>query len=267
MKRWLFCVLLITLAGGAHAADKLQLHGDFEQGGLVLGHVPPGSSVAFDGEAVTVGAEGGFIIGFDRDEPAQVQLVFTLPDGSTVQREVAVTARNYDIQRIDGLPDREVNIPPEDLKRIRADSAAVWQARQRDDARSDFLSGWIMPAQGPITGVYGSQRILNGEPRRPHYGLDIAGPIGTPVIAPADGIVALAQPLLLSGNTIILDHGYNLSSTFMHLSKISVKVGDVIKKGEKIGEIGETGRATGPHLDWRMNLGNRRLDPQLLLEK
>lgn len=267
MKRWLFCVLLIMLAGGGHAADKLQLHGDFAQGGLVLGHVPPGSNVAFNGEAITVGAEGGFIIGFNRDEPASAQLRVTLPDGQFLARTIDVAARDYDIQRIDGLPDREVNIPPEDLKRIRADSAAVWQARQRDDARSDFLSGWIMPAQGPITGVYGSQRILNGEPRRPHYGLDIAGPIGTPVIAPADGIVTLAQPLLLSGNTIILDHGHNLSSTFLHLSKISVKVGDVIKKGEKLGEIGETGRATGPHLDWRMNLDKRRLDPQLLLNE
>jgi len=264
MKRYWFAVALLALAGAA-VAGQLQLHGDFVQGGLVLGHVPPGSEVRFDGEAITVGAEGGFIIGFNRDEPASVSLAVTLPDGSTVQRDLAVTARDYNIQRIDGLPDREVNIPPEDLKRIRADSAAVWQARQRDDARSDSLSGWILPAQGPITGVYGSQRILNGEPRRPHYGLDIAGPAGAPVVAPADGIVTLAQPLLLSGNTIILDHGHNLSSTFMHLSKISVQVGDVIKKGEKLGEIGETGRATGPHLDWRMNLGNRRLDPQLLL--
>lgn len=264
MKRYWFAVALFALAGTA-VADQLQLHGDFVQGGLVLGHVPPGSQVAFDGTAITVSPEGGFIIGFDRDEPAQAQLIVTLPDGTQLQRDIAVTARDYDIQRIDGLPDREVNIPPEDIKRMRADSAAVWQARQRDDARSDFLTGWALPAQGPITGVYGSQRILNGEPRRPHYGLDIAGPIGTPVVAPADGIVTLAQPLLLSGNTIILDHGHSLSSTFMHLSKISVKVGDVIKKGEKLGEIGETGRATGPHLDWRMNLGKRRLDPQLLL--
>jgi len=152
-----------------------------------------------------------------------------------------------------------------DYQRIRRDSAAVKQARERDDPRADFLSGWIWPVEGPISGVYGSQRVLNGKPRRPHFGVDIAMPVGTLVKAPADGLVTLAHPdMFYSGATLIIDHGHKLSSTFLHLSRILVEVGDRVRQGEVIAEVGKSGRVTGAHLDWRMNLRQARIDPQLL---
>ncbi|HET9679799.1 MAG TPA: M23 family metallopeptidase [Gammaproteobacteria bacterium] len=269
MRNLLLFLCLLPVVGYCANADtgRLKLHGDFVQGGLVRGHVPPGSTVYFDNEKIMLTDAGGFLIGFARDEPASVPLKVVLPSGEKLFRAIDVKQREYDIQRINGLPDDEVNIPPADLKRIRADGAAVWKARNHNSTRTDFLSGWIMPAKGPITGVYGSQRILNGEPRRPHYGLDIAGPTGTPVIAPADGVVTMAQNLLLSGNVVIIDHGHGLSSTFLHMSSLAVEEGEPVKRGDKIGEIGQTGRATGPHLDWRMNLFDRRLDPALLLDE
>lgn len=260
--------LLLALSGiHALAADAdLQLHGEFIQGGLVLGHVSPGAQVLFGGRTVRVSDEGGFLIGFDRDEAAAVTLTATLPDGNVIERQLKIASRDYDIQRVDGLPQNTVTPSEQELRRIRAENARIGAARDRDDARTDFLSGWIWPARGRITGVYGSQRILNGEPRWPHYGVDVAGPVGTPVVAPADGVITLAAPdMLLSGGTIILDHGHGLSSSFLHLSKLVVSTGDAVRQGQKIGEIGATGRATGPHLDWRMNLMDRRLDPQLLV--
>jgi murein DD-endopeptidase MepM/ murein hydrolase activator NlpD len=153
-----------------------------------------------------------------------------------------------------------------DYARIKKENAAVAGARRRDDPRTDFLSGWIWPVEGPISGVYGSQRILNGKPRRPHFGVDIAMPVGTPVRAPADGIVTLAyEDMFYSGTTVIVDHGHKLSSSFLHLSKALVKTGDRVSKGDIIAEVGKSGRVTGAHLDWRMNLRSARIDPQLLV--
>lgn len=144
----------------------------------------------------------------------------------------------------------------------------VASARALRDPRCDYVDGFAWPAEGRISGVYGSQRILNGEPRRPHFGLDIAADQGSPVYAPADGIITLAHPdLYFSGGTIILDHGQGLSSSFLHLSRVLVETGAAVKKGDLIAEIGATGRASGPHLDWRMNWLNRRVDPQLLLDR
>lgn len=142
----------------------------------------------------------------------------------------------------------------------------VKQARDRIELDTAFAQDFIWPAVGPISGVYGSRRILNGEPRRPHYGVDVAGPVGQPVYAPADGLVTLYVPdMYYSGGTMIIDHGYGISSTFLHLSKEHVEVGQRVKQGDLIAEIGATGRVTGPHLDWRMNWFEKRVDPQLLV--
>jgi murein DD-endopeptidase MepM/ murein hydrolase activator NlpD len=177
-----------------------------------------------------------------------------------------VAKRTYDVQRIDGLPPKKVTPSEEDMVRIRKEYALIRTARDRDDAREDFLGGFEWPARGRISGVYGSQRILNGVPRRPHFGVDVAAPVGTLVYAPADGVVTLAHDdMFFSGGTLIVDHGHGLSSSFLHLNAVLVKEGDRVRQGDPIAKIGATGRVTGPHLDWRMNLVGARLDPQLLV--
>jgi murein DD-endopeptidase MepM/ murein hydrolase activator NlpD len=246
--------------------QALELNGEAVQGGLLFGLSRPGSQVLLDGSEVMVSADGRFVIGFDRDETGERTLRVRGPDGSEETLTLAVAPREYDIERVDGLPPSTVTPDPEALERIRQEAAMVSAARARRDARTDYATGFAWPAAGRISGVYGSQRILNGEPRRPHFGLDIAAPTGSPVYAPADGVVTLVHPdMYFSGGTIVLDHGQGLSSTFLHLSRTLVEAGMSVRKGDLIGEIGATGRASGPHLDWRMNWLDRRVDPQLLV--
>ena len=247
-------------------AQALSLEGDFLQGGMVIGKTIPGDQVSVNGVSVRVSSEGVFLLGFGRDDKLQHNLVVKR-DGMVVERrEISIGKRSYQIQRIDGLPKSKVTPPKRDWKRIKEETAQIKQARRLDDPRTDFLGGFVWPAKGVISGVYGSQRVLNGEPRRPHFGVDVAAPTGTPVYAPADGVVTLAHPdMFFSGGTLILDHGHQLSSSFLHLSRILVEVGDQVKQGDLIAEIGATGRVTGAHLDWRMNLRKARIDPQLLV--
>lgn len=257
---------LLLAAGSASPAQIVSLEGEAVQGGLIFGTVQPGSQVLLDGRALMVSAEGRFVIGFDRDEQGTRQLRVTGAHGHEELVELTVALRDYPIERVDGLPPQTVTPDPEAERRIREEAALVDMARSRRDPRTDYAAGFDWPARGRISGVYGSQRILNGEPRRPHYGLDIAAPTGSPVRAPADGIVTLAHDdMYFSGGTLILDHGQGLSSTFLHLSRILVEAGSQVRKGDLIAEIGATGRASGPHLDWRMNWLDRRVDPQLLL--
>jgi murein DD-endopeptidase MepM/ murein hydrolase activator NlpD len=179
---------------------------------------------------------------------------------------IEINASSYDIERVDGLPPSTVSPDPAAAARIMEEARMVATARQHRDKHAYYASGFSWPANGRISGVYGSQRILNGEPRNPHFGLDIAAPEGTDVFAPADGLITLTHPdMLLSGGTIILDHGQGLSSTFLHLSKILVEAGTFVHQGDLIARIGATGRASGPHLDWRMNWLDRRVNPQPLL--
>ncbi|MCU7812658.1 MAG: M23 family metallopeptidase [Candidatus Thiodiazotropha sp. (ex Notomyrtea botanica)] len=247
-------------------AQALSLEGDFLQGGMVIGQTNPGDQVTFDGVRVRVSDEGVFLLGFGRDDALQHTLVVRRDGKLAERRDVTIGKRDYEIQRIDGLPPSKVTPPKRDWKRIKQETAQIKKARKLDDPRADFLGGFIWPAKGIISGVYGSQRVLNGEPRRPHFGVDVAAPTGTPVYAPADGLVTLAHSdMFFSGGTLIVDHGHKLSSSFLHLSKILVKVGDRVKQGDLIAEIGATGRVTGAHLDWRMNLRSARIDPQLLV--
>lgn len=172
--------------------------------------------------------------------------------------------RRYRIQRVDGLPPKTVTPSAKYLERIRLEAKKIRLARQRNDMRTDFLSGFVWPVIGPISGVYGSQRILNGQPRQPHFGVDIAMPVGTPVVSPAPGVVSFVHNMYFSGKTLVVDHGHGLSSSFLHLKRILVKVGQHVVKGQRIAEVGASGRATGAHLDWRMNWFQHRIDPQLL---
>jgi murein DD-endopeptidase MepM/ murein hydrolase activator NlpD len=255
------------LAASEQITDELSLQGKFRQGGIAFGKTNPGSQVFYDKQSILVSPEGDFIIGFNRDEPKKVLLKVVTPDGKLIIKNLSVEKRKYKIQRIDGLPKSKVSPrKPEVLARIRKEGAQAAQARKREDERLDYMEKFIWPTKGPISGVYGSQRVLNGKPRRPHFGVDVAASTGTDVIAPASGIITLAHSdMFFSGGTIILDHGHGLSSTFLHLSKLLVKNGDRVKQGDLIAKVGATGRVTGAHLDWRMNLFKRRVDPQLLV--
>lgn len=256
-------------AGAAAAADDsiVELRGEAVQGGLVIGRAPANARVTIDGENVARASDGTFLLGFGRDDVAPRRLIVELPDGRRDERLLEPRAREFETQRIDGLPPSQVTPSPEALERIRAEARLVREARTRRDDRTDFDGGFIWPVSGPVTGVYGSQRILNGEPRAPHWGIDIAAPVGTPVRAPAGGIVSLAHDdMYFSGGTLLLDHGLGLSSAFLHLDEILVEPGTRVEQGEIVARVGATGRVTGAHLDWRMNLGPVRVDPALLPE-
>ncbi len=258
--------LLLIAASWANDAPRVQLEGEMVQGGLISGQGPAGSTVELDGDRLMVSNDGHFVFGFDRDDTRPRELRVTMPDGQSWQKTVQPAEREFDIQRIDGLDSAHVTPPHSVLERIRNEAAMTRRARERRDARTDWIGGWIWPVHGRITGVYGSQRILNGQPRNPHWGLDIAAPTGTPVLAPAGGIISLTHPdMYFSGGTLFIDHGHGLVSAFLHLSAISVEEGQRVEQGDLIGKVGATGRATGPHLDWRINVGNTRVDPYLLL--
>lgn len=257
--------LLLALFA-ALPAFALELSGKREQGALLVGQTTPGSRIQLDGKPVRVTADGRFVIGFDRDAKSQATLTEIAPNGLKQQHRIEVAQRKYDIQRIEGVPQQTVTPPPEQLKRIQAEAALVSKARQSNSDLLHFLAGFQWPLTGRISGVYGSQRVYNGEPGRPHFGVDVAAPTGTPVQAPADAVVTLAHPdMFFSGGTLIMDHGYGVSSTFIHLSKVLVKKGDVVKAGDVVAQVGATGRATGPHLDWRINWFDVRIDPETVV--
>ena len=266
------CIRVLKLGacwvGIASAEPCVTLEGNAIQGGMLLGHTVPSATVTFADITVPISPDGTFLLGLGRDMPLSNELTITT-DESCAQ-EVAVTAREYRLQEITGVPQQTVTPSEEHLERIRAERAKVRNAKAKRLAREDGIravrDGFVWPVTGRISGVYGSQRIYNGTPGTPHFGVDVARPTGTPVLAPAAGEVTLAEPdLFYSGGTVILDHGYGLSSSFLHLSKVSVSVGDQLAPGDLIGAIGATGRATGPHLDWRMSWFHQRIDPQLLV--
>ena len=241
------------------------LNGKFTQGALLRGQAPAGAKVTLNGETVQTNKDGKFVVGFEREAPLHQTLVVKLDNGQKWQRDITLEKREYNIQRIDGLEQKMVSPPAEVTARIKQDNINVANARSGNTDLDALFTRFEWPAKGVISGVYGSQRILNGVPKWPHYGLDIANETGTPVYAPVDGVVTMANDLYYSGNTLILDHGMRVFSTFLHMDTITVEVGETVKQGEQIGTIGSTGRSTGPHLDWRINLGNTRLDPQTII--
>ena len=268
MRTWFICPLLFwpIFWPGTVLAQAPFLSGDFIQGGLVLGTTTPGTKIEFQGRAVRVGKDGRFIFGFGRDFPKTAPLTWTGRDGVKHSQILNIKARTYNEEKVVGLPPKKVTPPKAVLNRIRRENKLISAVRRRDSATSWFDSGFAWPALGRISGVYGSRRILNGKPKRPHYGLDIAAKTGSPVHTSTDGMVALAEKdLFYTGGTVMLDHGHGLTSVYMHMNSIAVKVGQFVRKGRQIGTVGRTGRASGPHLDWRLNWFNQRLDPGLLL--
>ena len=245
-------------------AGALAQTGHLTQGGLIVLTLPEGASASLDNTSLLVSAKNHTAFGFHRDDETPQQLVITTSDGQHHHSILTPLVRVYDTQSITGLSSKYVTPPQETLDRIAADRAAVSAARAHHSTQDDFATGGFdWPVTGTITGIYGSQRILNGKPRAPHYGIDIAAPKGTPVRAPADGVITMADDLYYTGGTIIIDHGLMISSTVLHLDTMAVMPGQLVQRGMVIGTVGSTGRSTGPHLDWRINWGSKRLDPQL----
>ena len=259
-------LLLLPCLIAAMGVSALELKGPLEQGGMVTGRVASESTVELDGKSVRVAEEGLFVIGFGRDAKPTASLR-VCERQRCEDHPLQIAQRHYHEQRIEGVPNRTVKPPPEAvLQRIRREAAAIRAARASNSDRRDFANQFEWPLLGPVTGVFGSRRVYNGVPGRPHYGVDVARPTGTVVNAPLAGVVTLVQDdNFYSGGTLIVDHGFGISSSFIHLSEVLVKVGDEIRQGQAIARVGASGRATGPHLDWRLNWFDERLDPALLV--
>nr|WP_257644017.1 M23 family metallopeptidase [Luteimonas salinisoli] len=239
-----------------------------QQGAMVIGKVPPGSRVEYAGRALRVTGYGSVVLGIGRDASGPAEVAVTRPDGSRETTRIAVTPRDWPVERVSGVPPKTVDPPPAIAERIRREQARVTEARARDDARADFAQRFAWPVEGRISGRFGNHRVYNGKPGSAHSGMDIAVPSGTPVKAPAAGVVTFADAdLYLTGGTVLLDHGHGISSNFLHLSRIDVQPGDRVEQGRVIGAVGATGRATGPHLHWGMNWFDVRIDPLLVLER
>ena len=267
-RRMLVAVLPLLAGAGLirRAAAAIALDGHLTQGGLAFGRTDAGSRVTLDGKSMPIAGDGRFMLGFGRDQAPHATLAIAHADGKTETQDLAIAQRTFDIQRIDNLPTNQVEPNAEELKRIKAEQVRINAARARDTDLPYAFEDFDWPALGPISGVYGSQRILNGQPRSPHFGVDVAAPLGTPLKAPAGGIVSLADAdLFFTGGTIIIDHGHGLASLFAHMQKVAVKEGDSLAKGGYVGNLGRTGRATGPHLHWGMFLFSTPIDPQLLV--
>jgi murein DD-endopeptidase MepM/ murein hydrolase activator NlpD len=246
----------------------LRCEGPFVQGGTAICQAPPGSRIQLGDAGTAADRDGVFVVGFDRDSPAMEVALVELPDGEMAEYAFAIERRDYSISRIDGLPPSQVDTYTEsELRRIEASSA---RKRVGDASRaqlSGFRERFSWPFEGRKTSPFGAQRILNGVEKRPHYGVDIAAPNGTPIRAPADGIVTLADAdLYFEGAMIVIDHGQGFLSKYLHVSRIDVEPGQIVARGDLIGAVGSRGRSTGPHLCWRLKWRDRNLDPEMWVE-
>ena len=246
---------------------KIILEGNFVQGGLVKGKVNKDLDVKFKEKILRKTSDGSFVIGFGRDHPKQANLYFFI-NQNWILKKLDIKQRKYKTQVINGLEKKMVTPPKSFWDRIKKENKVIKEIRSLDSDVDFIFQKFDWPTKGIISGVFGSQRILNGKPKRPHYGVDIAAPEGTDILAPTEAIVRMAEKdLYYTGGTVMLDHGHGVTSVYSHLSSINVKVGDKINKDQKIGEVGSTGRSTGPHLDWRINWFSERLDPALFIKK
>ena len=258
-------VLLIIAILFSTNTFAIEFTGKFIQGHFIIGKTEPNSKIIINKKEIKVSKDGYFVFGIDRDRKFDV-LITMINNGKKEKIIKKVFKRKYKIQRIDGLPENKVTPPEEVYKRIKKENNAIGEARAINSDLIFFKNKFIMPVDGIITGVYGSQRILNGKPRWPHYGIDIAADQGTMILSSGSGVVTMAEnDLYYTGGTIIMDHGHGISTIYSHLENILVSVGDQINQGDVIGTVGSTGRSTGPHLDFRINWFQTRLDPMSVL--
>lgn len=247
------------------AAAEFSLAGEFTQGGYIIGSVPHGTVSATMSDApLEVSPDGRFFAAFDRDEGDTVTLTATLASGKRFTRTLTISPRDWQIERINIA--RRSGGPSEAWwKKREPEWLAIKAAREKQTGAEGWRQQFIWPVKGRISGRFGRQRIYKGEPGSYHSGIDIAPGAGVPFAAPADGVVVLARTgFSLEGGLIIIDHGMGLNSAFLHASKIAVKDGDAVRQGDYIGNVGATGRATGPHLHWSLKWNDARLDPLLL---
>lgn len=246
---------------------EILLSGEIQQGGLVIGKTLASNTVTLNDKVLPVSSQGDYVFAFSRDDDQKYLLTITSANGSSEHKTLIPTKREYKISRLEGIKKSIMNPNKQAATRAKKDREQIVEVRKISSDLTDFSHGFIAPRSTRITGVYGSQRFYNGEPKNPHYGVDYAGEIGAPVKAPAAGKVLLWEPdMFYSGGTLIIDHGHGITSNFLHLSDSLVKVGDSVKQGQVIAKVGNSGRVTGPHLDWRMNWHNVRFDPQLAMK-
>ncbi len=245
--------------------NAIEFKGKFLQGHYIIGITDPSTKIVIDKKSIKVSKDGYFVFGIDRDRKFDLTIT-KIKDGKKEKIIKKVLKRKYNIQRIDGLEESKVTPPESVYKRIKQENNKIGKARAINSDLSFFKNQFIMPVDGIISGVYGSQRILNGKPKWPHYGIDIAAKKGTLIQSSGSGIVTMAEDdLYYTGGTIIMDHGHGISTIYSHLETVMVSVGDKINKGDIIGTVGSTGRSTGPHLDFRVNWFQTRLDPMSIL--
>lgn len=261
-------LLALMAAAAAEADDESIVFPErVQQGAMVVGKVPPSSRVVYADRELRVTDYGSVVFGVGRDASGTARVFLTPPGAGERTVRVAITRRDWPIERVDGVPPKTVDPPPEIADRIAREQRAVARARETSDDGIGFTQDFIRPVSGRISGRFGNQRIYNGTPGSAHSGMDIAAAAGTSVKAPAAGRVVFAGDLYLTGGTVLIDHGHGIGSNFLHLSKTNVGVGDTIEQGGVIGEVGATGRATGPHLHWGMTWYATRIDPLLVLER
>lgn len=266
-KRYVLAMVSLSILPVISAQAEIQLSGEIKQGGLVIGKTEANNRVTLNKTVLTVSKQGDYVFAFSRDDKTQYTLTITSPTGKIETQTFTPSTRDYKISRVEGISKKIMN--PNKKANVRAgeDRAAIVKVRKISSNLTDFSQGFIAPRSSSITGVYGSQRFYNGVPKNPHFGVDYAGQIGAPVKAPASGTVLLWVPdMFYSGGTLVIDHGHGITSNFLHLSASMVKVGDKIKQGQVIAKVGNSGRVTGPHLDWRMNWHQVRFDPQLAMK-
>ncbi|MEE2705033.1 MAG: M23 family metallopeptidase [Pseudomonadota bacterium] len=248
------------------SSNSTELMGKLEQGGIAYGWAKPGEKLFLDKREISIDKNGFFIFGLGRNAKPESILVTKYQDGTHSEKVIEILKRDWIEERVNGLPSNKVSPNKKTLERIRQEGSLISIARKKTLEKIFFLNGFMQPSQGRISGVFGSQRILNGLPRSPHSGLDIAAPVGTPVRATADGIVSLVhEDMVLTGKTIIIDHGMGLNSVYIHLNDIYVKQNQSVLQGDKIATIGMTGRTTGPHLHFGISWYSVKLDPQTVM--